>query len=227
MDNFTLLYVEDDEETVEDVNFFLKRHFCEIIVAQDGEEALQCFENNSIDIVLLDIYIPKIDGLKLASLIRKRNKKIPIIFLTAYSDTKKLLEAINVRAYKYIIKPFMIEELIETINICKEDIFKQERANHIKILSDNFMWNQEKKELFFENSKIPLTKNEIMLIDLFVRYNNKTFSIEDINECIFNNNIKTNSIIQLISRLKKKTTSVTKSNAFFIENIYSDGYKLK
>lgn len=227
MNQFNLLYVEDDQETIEDIHFFLKRHFAHIYVAQDGEEALECFNNNPIDILLLDIYIPKINGLKLASIIREKNKLIPIIFLTAYSDTKKLIEAINVRAYKYIIKPFMIEDLIEAINVCKQELMKEEKANKIKMLSDNFSWNSEKKELFFNKQKIPLTKNETMLIGLFIQYNNKTFSIDDINECLFENNLKKNSIIQLISRLKKKIFGLTKDNSFFIENIYNDGYKLK
>lgn len=154
MDEFNLLYVEDDDETVEDVHFFLKRHFKRIIIAQDGEEALEYFQTYSIDIVLLDIYIPKIDGLKLASMIRKTHPYIPIIFLTAYSDTKKLLEAINVRAYKYIIKPFMIEELLQTINRCKDEVLIKREAIHMKVLSDNFVWDQQKKSSF--GSKIKL-----------------------------------------------------------------------
>lgn len=84
-----------------------------------------------------------------------------------------------------------------------------------------------KKELFWEQNKIALTKNETKLIDLFVQNKNKTFSIEDINEALFDNTLKTNSIIQLISRLKKKTTSLIQSNAFLIENIYNGGYKLR
>lgn len=206
MTNLNLLYVEDDEEIIEDIDFFLKRHFNEIIIAQDGEEAFRYFKEKNPDIIILDINIPKLNGLKLASKIRETNKKIPIIFLTAFSDKENLLQAINLHACSYLIKPFKIDELINTINKCKRDFFQENLNPHLKILSENFIWNKQKKELSFDNQRISLTKNEIALIDLFVENDFKFFTPEEINEFIFlNNDIKDNSIIQLISRLKRKT----------------------
>ncbi len=228
MMNLNLLYVEDDEEIIEDIEFFLKRHFNEIIIAQDGEEAFRYFEEKNPDIIILDINIPKLNGLKLASKIRETNKKIPIIFLTAFSDKENLLQAINLHACSYLIKPFKIDELINTINKCKRDFFQENLNPHLKILSENFIWNKQKKELSFDNQRISLTKNEIALIDLFVENDFKFFTPEEINEFIFlNNDIKDNSIIQLISRLKRKITNLTGNNNFFIENIYNKGYHLK
>lgn len=228
MTNLNLLYVEDDEEIIEDIDFFLKRHFNEIIIAQDGEEAFRYFKEKNPDIIILDINIPKLNGLKLASKIRETNKKIPIIFLTAFSDKENLLQAINPHACSYLIKPFKIDELINTINKCKRDFFQENLNPHLKILSENFIWNKQKKELSFDNQRISLTKNEIALIDLFVENDFKFFTPEEINEFIFlNNDIKDNSIIQLISRLKRKITNLTGNNNFFIENIYNKGYHLK
>ncbi len=228
MMNLNLLYVEDDEEIIEDIEFFLKRHFNEIIIAQDGEEAFRYFEEKNPDIIILDINIPKLNGLKLASKIRETNKKIPIIFLTAFSDKENLLQAINLHACSYLIKPFKIDELINTINKCKRDFFQENLNPHLKILSESFIWNKQKKELSFDNQRISLTKNEIALIDLFVENDFKFFTPEEINEFIFlNNDIKDNSIIQLISRLKRKITNLTGNNNFFIENIYNKGYHLK
>lgn len=228
MTNLNLLYVEDDEEIIEDIDFFLKRHFNEIIIAQDGEEAFRYFEEKKPDIIILDINIPKINGLKLASKIREINKKIPIIFLTAFSDKENLLQAINLHACSYLIKPFKIDELINTLNKCKRDFFQENQNPHLKILNEDFIWNKQKKELSFNNQKISLTKNEIALIDLFVENDFRFFTPEEINEFIFlNNDIKDNSIIQLISRLKRKITNLIGNNNFFIENIYNKGYHLK
>ena len=228
MTNLNLLYVEDDEEIIEDIDFFLKRHFNEIIIAQDGEEAFRYFGEKKPDIIILDINIPRMNGLKLASKIRETNKKIPIIFLTAFSDKENLLQAINLHACSYLIKPFKIDELINTINKCKRDFFQENLNPHLKILSEDFIWNKQKKELSFNNQKISLTKNEIALIDLFVENDFRFFTPEEINEFIFlNNDIKDNSIIQLISRLKRKITNLIGDNNFFIENIYNKGYHLK
>jgi two-component system, OmpR family, lantibiotic biosynthesis response regulator NisR/SpaR len=227
MSNLNLLYVEDDEDTIENIDFFLKRHFNEIIVAQDGEEALKFFKEKKVDIIILDINIPKINGLKLAGKIRELNRKIPIIFLTAYSDRENLLQAINVHAFSYLIKPFKIDELIDVLNKCKKDFFYKYQNPHIKKLNENFTWNKQKKELFFDNQRISLTKNEIALIDLFIEYDSRFFTPEEINEYIsLNNDIKDNSIIQLISRLKRKITNLTGNNNFFIENIYNKGYHI-
>lgn len=228
MTNLKLLYVEDDQEIIEDIDYFLKRHFNEIIIAQDGEEAFNYFEEKKPDIIILDINIPKINGLKLASKIRETNREIPIIFLTAFSDKESLLQAINLHAFSYLIKPFKIDELINTINKCKKDFFSKNQNSYLKILNEDFIWNKQKKELSFDKQKISLTKNEIALIDLFVEYDSRFFTPEEINDYIsLNNNIKDNSIIQLISRLKRKITNIIGDNNFFIENIYNKGYHLK
>ncbi len=228
MTNLKLLYVEDDQEIIEDIDYFLKRHFNEIIIAQDGEEAFNYFEKRKPDIIILDINIPKMNGLKLASKIREINRAIPIIFLTAFSDKENLLQAINLHAFSYLIKPFKIDELINTINKCKKDFFSKNQNSYLKILNEDFIWNKQKKELSFNKQKISLTKNEIALIDLFVEYDSRFFTPEEINDYIsLNNNIKDNSIIQLISRLKRKITNIIGDNNFFIENIYNKGYHLK
>ncbi|MGE0051279.1 MAG: response regulator transcription factor [Arcobacter sp.] len=228
MNNLNLLYVEDDEETVESIDFFLKRHFKEIYLAQDGEQALSFFEKKDPDIIILDINIPKLNGIKLATKIREKNKKVPIIFLTAYSDKDNLLQAIHLHAFSYLIKPFKINELIETIDKCKKELLCEHTNPNLRKLSENLIWNKLKKELYFNKEKISLTKNELSLINLFVENDFKFFTPEEINEYIFlNHDLKNNSIIQLISRLKKKITEITSDSEFFIENIYNKGYRLK
>ncbi|MGE4462726.1 MAG: response regulator transcription factor [Arcobacter sp.] len=228
MNNLNLLYVEDDEETVESIDFFLKRHFKEIYLAQDGEQALSFFEKKDPDIIILDINIPKLNGIKLATKIREKNKKVPIIFLTAYSDKDNLLQAIHLHAFSYLIKPFKINELIETIDKCKKELLCEHTNPNLRKLSENLIWNKLKKELYFNKEKVSLTKNELSLINLFVENDFKFFTPEEINEYIFlNHDLKNNSIIQLISRLKKKITEITSDSEFFIENIYNKGYRLK
>lgn len=228
MTNLNLLYVEDDEETIDNIDFFLKRHFNKIIIAQDGEKAFNYFIEKKPDIIILDINIPKLNGLKLASKIREINKKVPIIFLTAFSDRDNLLQAINLHACSYLIKPFKINELINAIDKCKKYFFEESQNPYLKVLNQDFIWDKQKKELSFNNQKISLTKNEILLIDLFVENDFKFFTPEEIHEFIFlDNDIKDNSIIQLISRLKRKIINFSGDNNFFIENIYNKGYHLK
>ena len=228
MNNLTLLYVEDEIQTIQSIDFFLKRLFKEVFIAQDGEEALSLFSEKKPDVVILDISIPKIDGLKVASKIRKENGEIPIIFITAHSDNDKLLKAINLQTYSYLVKPIRVDELNNIILKCIKSVLDKREKNPNKILADGFEWNQEKNTLFYKGIRVPLTKNEVILTEFFIKNSNKIFSIEDIIEyCFYDEDMKNNSVIQLISRFKKKTADIINSKDFFIENIYNKGYRLK
>lgn len=228
MNNLTLLYVEDEIQTIQSIDFFLKRLFKEVFIAQDGEEALSLFSEKKPDVVILDISIPKIDGLKVASKIRKENSEIPIIFITAHSDNDKLLKAINLQTYSYLVKPIRVDELNNIILKCIKSVLDKREKNPNKILADGFEWNQEKNTLFYKGIRVPLTKNEVILTEFFIKNSNKIFSIEDIIEyCFYDEDMKNNSVIQLISRFKKKTADIINSKDFFIENIYNKGYRLK
>lgn len=228
MNNLTLLYVEDEIQTIQSIDFFLKRLFKDVFIAQDGEEALRLFSENKPDVIILDISIPKMDGLKVASKIREQNSEIPIIFVTAHSDNDKLLKAINLQTYSYFVKPIRVDELNQIILKCIKSVLEKKEKNTNKVLADGFEWNEDKKTLYFKNNRIPLTKNEVSLIEFFIKNSTKIFSIEDIIEyCFYNEDMKNNSVIQLISRLKKKVAEQTNTNYFFIENIYNKGYKLK
>lgn len=228
MNDLTLLYVEDEIQTIQSIDFFLKRLFKEVFIAQDGEEALSLFSEKKPDVVILDISIPKIDGLKVASNIRKENSEIPIIFITAHSDNDKLLKAINLQTYSYLVKPIRVDELNNIILKCIKSVLDKKEKNPNKILADGFEWNQEKNTLFYKGIRVPLTKNEVVLTEFFIKNSNKIFSIEDIIEyCFYDDDMKNNSVIQLISRFKKKTADIINSKDFFIENIYNKGYRLK
>lgn len=228
MNDLTLLYVEDDKEALEDVVFLLKRYFDEIYTASNGEEGLALFTKNSIDIVLLDINMPKINGLELASKIREVDENIPILFLTAHSETQKLLSAINLQAISYLIKPFNVDELRNSV--LKAIKFVNKRKNNINriLLNNSFYWNDLNTELYYKNKLLALTKNEILLVKSLFENRNRFLTAEELSEIIFEDKkIETNSIVQLISRFKNKIIKKINNDIFFIENIYSQGYRIK
>ncbi len=228
MNDLNLLYVEDDIEALEDVVFLLKRYFKKIYTASNGEDALDIFSLNSIDIVLLDINIPKINGLQLATKIREINEKIPILFLSAHSETQKLLSAINLQATSYLIKPFNVDELRSSILKAVNFVKKEKNTTDIIFLNNGFSWNKYNSELYYKKQLLSLTKNEILLIKILLKNKNMFLTAEQLSEIIFENKkVEHNSIVQLISRFKNKTIKKTNNNFFFIENIYSQGYRIK
>ena len=228
MNKLTLLYVEDDVEALDDVVFLLKRSFSTIYTACDGEEGLLVFKSNAIDIVLLDINIPKINGIQLATKIREIDENIPILFLSAHSETSKLLSAINLRAISYIIKPFSIEELSSSIKKAIELLSKDKKANNKTLLNNDFYWDKFTSELYYKNEKIHLTKNEFLLVKVLIKNKNRFLTAEELTEIIsIDKKIEPNSIVQIISRFKNKIKTKINNSDFFIENIYGQGYIIK
>ena len=113
---YNLLYVEVDMEAVESVIYFIENRFKKIYTAHDGESALEIIRNNEIDILLLDINIPKINGLKLAELVRQDNKDMPILFLSAIRNKEDILKAYSFQIDAYILKPLQIDHLYSSFN---------------------------------------------------------------------------------------------------------------
>lgn len=133
----TLLYVEDDESVRNELSRLLSNFFNKIYTAKDGSDALTIYEqkNSEIDIIIADINMPNINGIEMLEKIRETNKSIPVIFTTAYSDTKFLVDAIKLKVFEYIIKPIDIRFLINALG---------ELAT---ILYHEFLLKQQNKEL--------------------------------------------------------------------------------
>ncbi|MEA3315233.1 MAG: response regulator [Campylobacterota bacterium] len=105
-----LLYVEDSESVRESTLEILKEYFDNIVVANDGLDGFEKFKNNDFDIVITDIIMPNLNGLDMSRKIREVNKSIPVIMLTAFSESKYLLESIKIGIDGYLNKPLLLEE---------------------------------------------------------------------------------------------------------------------
>ena len=220
----TLLYVEDDLEIMNNTVFLLEEHFSKIYTAEDGKKGLEKFQTTKPDVVILDINIPKINGLELAKLIRKSDSKVPILFLTAYCDQDKLISAINIGTSSYIVKPFMIDELKNAITkIISKNISNQ------KELACGFYWSIDMNTIIYKSQELKLTKKEVQLIYVLDKNRSKFFTACELASDIFQENpkdTKCNNIVQLISRFKNKVVEHFNTEEFFIKNIYGMGYKI-
>lgn len=123
-----VLYVEDEDEVRELANMYLKRHIPNLLVAGSGEEALSISEGKLIDILVTDINMKSIDGAELAIRIKENNPSCYVIFSTAYSNSDRLMQAIDIKVDKYMVKPVDWKELVNTISSYAEQMFM---VNHI------------------------------------------------------------------------------------------------
>lgn len=136
----SLLYVEDDDDTREEISFFLQTKVENLLVASNGEEGLKLFLKHNPPIVISDIQMPVMNGLEMAKEILKTNPKTDLLLLTAHNDTKNLHDAISIGIKEYLTKPINFSKLSE-----KLDFFSQKyEAKRIK--EENFRLLQEYKE---------------------------------------------------------------------------------
>ena len=224
--DLSVLYVEDNVILRENFTEILEGYFSHVIVAGDGKEAIESYHKYKPDIAILDISIPYISGLQVAQKIRENNKNIDIIMLTAYSDQDKLLQAVNLQLFAYIIKPISKKELDKVMG----NISQKYKKKTLLSLADNFTWEKNKEELFYNNEHIKLTNNERLVVKYLCNNKNQYLKASDIAYDVLeeeNDNKDGNNIVQLISRLKTKIHKKIETDDFFIQNSYGAGYKIK
>lgn len=140
--NIKLLYVEDEEEVVEQMSFLLKKRLGKLRIAKNGKEGFEMFMDERPDIILSDLKMPVMDGITMAREIR-RYSKTPIIITTAFSDKDIILKAIDVGIEKYIIKPINPKELLDSLEKVATEILG--RRGSLIIDKDGKIMDKEQK----------------------------------------------------------------------------------
>ena len=167
--NNRVLVVEDDKNLGKVLTDYLTSKNYLVQLAEDGEIGFDFFTNNDYDIIILDVMMPKKDGFSLAKDIRKMNKDIPIIFLTAKSHKENIIKAFNLGADDYLTKPFSIEELLLRMDAVLKRTVKIDKIE----LDDNFIIGSytfhHNQNLLISSSgtKYKLTTKENDLLKLF------------------------------------------------------------
>lgn len=227
MYNLNVLYVEDDKETQEIYQEVFKNYFTNVDLASNTKETLNKVEQNSYDLIIMDIILAKENGLDLASKVKTLNEKIKIIMLTAYSEKEKLLKAIKLQVDDYLLKPLQRADLTESLFRITKNI----KDSHLLELKNNFIFNKKDQKLLYKNKEVTLTKKEILLLNLLSSNTSVYFSNEDILNYIWEENIfdgySKNNLSKLISRFHLKISDTCNKKIDLIENCYSLGYKLR
>ncbi len=218
-----LLLAEDEPSLGQIVKESLETRNFKVSHVLDGEEAYYLYQKEQPEILVLDVMMPKKDGFTLAKQIRQENKHIPIIFLTAKSQTKDVLEGFEHGGNDYLKKPFSMEELIVRIHSLLNR--SELKISSEKIIIGNFIFNHDKQTLFFNSESDLLTHRESeLLFHLFQKKNeilDRSFILKKLwgNDDFFN----ARSMDVFISKLRKK---LKKDESVQIINIRGYGYKL-
>jgi len=194
----TVLYIEDEFEVLDNISTLLKNFFGEFHTASDGLTGLSIFHKEPIDILLVDIELPKMNGIELIKEIRKTNKDITIIIISAYTKTDYLLESVELGLSKYVVKPLTskkIHELLARLN----RHFSQES---IITLSTGVNLNRDTLVICHGGSEYALSKKEMEFLSVLADH--KMVSYEKIASLWEDTFPSENAIRSYIKHLRKK-----------------------
>ena len=203
--SLTVLYAEDDLVIQDSISRILKMFFNDVYTANDGNEALEIYQNNKIDVLMLDYVMPNLDGYQTARIIREINKKIPIIIVSAYTDKEKLLNAIELNLIKYLEKPILHETLMNVLNSVVS--FLEENDLLKTKLDENSYYSFIRKSITKNNQEIILTKNEVIFLELLLDKPNQLISKETIENQVFKESVDENTLRNMVYRIRKKLDS--------------------
>ena len=221
--NLNILYIEDEENIRVNITKTLKILANEVYDAESIEGANNFIENKRIDIIISDINLGNDNGLDFITKLRIYDKTIPIILISAYTDTEYLLKATKLKLVDYLTKPIDFKMLKDALMNSVQDIL--DNSKYIINFQENITYNVLHKKLYntLENKEITLTSKELLLLDYLIKFNNRIISHDELKLNIWNDSFDaTDSALKnLLNKLRKKIGKES------ILNISGVGYRVQ
>ncbi len=222
-----ILLVEDDRRISSFVVKGLEEMGYQVILVESAEAAREWISADSVDIIVLDVMLPGIDGIQFTKMIRYRKNRIPILILSALSEVEDKVEALESGADDYLVKPFAFKELVSRIRaLIRRDGYKSmTKQNLIEIR--NLKIDLEKYEVYRNGKLVDLSPKEFKLFKFLIENRDKTLSRTAILQAVwgidFDNN--TNVVDVYVSYLRGKIDP--DGEASLIKTVKGVGYMLK
>lgn len=220
-----VLLAEDDDNLGNLLKEYLRVRNYDADLVTDGEKALKSLQRNYYDICILDVMMPKMDGFNVAREIRKTNKEIPILFLTAKSLKEDVIEGFSIGADDYLTKPFSMEELIFRIDAILRRTKSAKFADQKVFKLGNYLFDSEKQILTYHDKIQKLTTKESELLRLLCIHKNdileRNYALKTI--WIDDNYFNARSMDVYITKLRKY---LKEEPTIQILNIHGRGFKL-
>lgn len=228
-----VLIVDDDREIVDAIEIYLKNEGLDILKAYDGMQALEIVADGGIDLIIMDVMMPKMDGLRATMKIRE-SRNIPILVLSAKSEDTDKIIGLNIGADDYITKPFNPLELIARVKshlrrytrLLEEGIGEIEGDNELR--TGDLVLNLDTKEARIGEECIKLTPTEYGILEFLMRNQGKVFSIEQIYETVWNEPCynSDNTVAVHIRRIREKI-EINPKEPRYLKVVWGIGYKIE
>ncbi len=223
----TILIADDDANICELVRLYLEKEGFETIVCLDGERALEIWRNGGIDLLILDIMMPKKDGVTVCREIRKESKT-PIIMLTAKGETFDKVLCFELGADDYVVKPFENKELVARVKaVLRRSSGDTKEAQEKNVEYDKMCVNLTNYELVLDGNKIDIPPKELELLFYLASHPNRVFTREQLLEDVWGFDYfgDSRTVDVHIKRIREKIEGL--SDKWQLKTVWSVGYKFE
>ncbi|MBQ7534766.1 MAG: response regulator transcription factor [Stomatobaculum sp.] len=226
-----ILVCDDDKEIVEAISIYLSGEGYEILQAYDGFEALEIMEKTPVDLLIVDVMMPGLDGIRTTLKIRETSS-IPIIILSAKSEDNDKILGLNIGADDYLTKPFNPLELVARV---KSQLRRYTELGNMDARDNSHLFsvgdlqiNDETKEVTVSGNVVKLTPIEYNILLLLVRNAGKVFSIDEIYEKIWNEEaIGADNTVAVHIRHIREKIEINPREPRYLKVVWGVGYKVE
>lgn len=228
MEKLTVLVVDDDREIVESIAIFLQADGYLVRKAYNGLEALDIVMTENVHLIILDIMMPELDGIKTLLKVRE-SKNLPIILLSAKSEDADKILGLTAGADDYITKPFNPSELVARV---KSQLrrYTQLGAMQIKethIAIRGLVLDTESKSVTVDGEAVRLTPLEYKILELLCRHPGRVFSTEEIYRQVWNDDIVSDNAIAVHVRHIREKIEINPKEPRYLKVVWGVGYKIE
>ena len=233
MEPYRILIVEDDKEIREGIEIYLKNQGYEVLQAADGIEGMERIKEAEIHLAIVDVMMPRMDGITMMMKIREQGYEFPVIMLSAKSEEVDKIMGLNMGADDYVTKPFTTMELLARVNshLRRYGKFLQamdsSRQNDKVYVIGGLEINEETVEVSVDGKPVKMTPLEFKILLLLMKNPGRVFSAEEIYERVWNEQaVNTDTIMVHIRKIREKI-EINPREPKYLKVVWGVGYKIE
>lgn len=231
MDSYHVLVVEDDKEILEGVSIYLKNQGYTVFKASNGVEGLEIIEKEEIHLAIVDIMMPRMDGITMTMRLREKYE-FPVIILTAKSEEIDKVTGLNIGADDYVTKPFTPMELLARVNSHLRRYSKY--LNMLEVKTEDNIYvigglelNENTVQVTVDGNPVKVTPLEFKILSLLIKNPGRVYSAEEIYEKVWNERAVTTDTIMVHIRNIREKIEINTKNPKYIKVVWGVGYKIE
>lgn len=230
MSSYNILVVEDDREILDGIGIYLNNQGYNVFKAQNGIEGLEIIEKEEIHLAVVDIMMPKMDGITMTMRLRE-HYEFPVIMLTAKSEEIDKVTGLNIGADDYVTKPFAPMELIARVNSQLRRYMKYrniaEKDEENVYIVGGLELNENTVQVTVDGKEVKMTPLEFKILNLLMKHPSQVFSADEIYERVWNEQpVGTDTIMVHVRNIREKI-EINPKNPKYLKVVWGVGYKIE